>query len=322
MHTNEQVILSSIDSFCIFKRSIAITGWAFCSNSPISKLTLRFPSGKTYPLDIPALQSADVALVHGTAASNCRFDEQILVYEPHESILKAELIVTASNGITLVLSIASRPHSANTHWVTEKFLQMLGTSKSGNLLEVGSRARSGIVRKGITPREWTYTGLDVMAGDNVDILGDAHDLSNIFKHKKFDAVAAFSVLEHLLMPWKFVVELNKILNVGSIGLFTTHQAWPLHDAPWDFWRFSDKAWAALFNKSTGFEIITTAMGEPAYTVALNCHPATDFREQHSYLSSVVLFRKVAETALDWPVDLKDILASQYPPGQVNLVSAI
>jgi hypothetical protein len=320
MHTNEKAILGSIDSFCIFKRSIAITGWAFCSNSRISKLTIRFPSGNTYPLDIPALQSADVALVHGTAASNCRFDAQILINEPHESILKAELIAITANGMALVSSIASRPLSSTTHWVMENFLEMIGKMKVGHLLEVGSRARSGIVRKGITPHNWTYTGLDVMAGDNVDVVGDAHDLSSIFSPKKFDAVVAFSVLEHLLMPWKFVVELNKILNIGSIGLFTTHQAWPLHDAPWDFWRFSDKAWSALFNKATGFEIVTTTMGEPAYTVALNCHAVTDFRDQPSYLSSVVLFRKISGTTLDWSVDLKEILDSQYPPGQIDVDS--
>ena len=29
----------------------------------------------------------------------------------------------------------------------------------------------------------------------------------------------------------------------------------LHDAPWDFWRFSADSWDALFNKRTGFIIL-------------------------------------------------------------------
>ena len=130
----------------------------------------------------------------------------------------------------------------------------------------------------------------------------------------FDAVFAISVLEHILMPWKLAIEMNRILTLGGVGYLATHQGWPVHDAPWDFWRFSDTAWASLFNAATGFEIVAAQMGERASVVADHWHPVVDFGSQPVYLSSVVLVRKVAETTLEWPVQVAQITASMYPGG--------
>ena len=51
----------------------------------------------------------------------------------------------------------------------------------------------------------------------MDVVGDAHTLSRHYPDAAFDAVMAFSVLEHLLMPWKLVIELNRVLKPGGIG---------------------------------------------------------------------------------------------------------
>jgi hypothetical protein len=314
-------ILCFIDSFSIFKRFVVISGWAFCPGSSITEMLLNFPGGRVYLLSPPDLSSPDVAVAHGSVASRCRFDAQLLVSEPHRDMLNAELIIRASNGDSHVIKALShqRQLSDPTNAVRGKFLVELSKIRPhGRFLEIGSRARSGVVRRDIVPESWSYTGVDVMAGDNVDVVGDAHKLSKLFPNERFDAVTAFSVLEHMLMPWKFVVELNRVLNVGAIGFFTTHQSWPIHDAPWDFWRFSDKSWSALFNQATGFEIIATAMGEPAYSVALFCHAATNFGDQHSFLSSVVYFRKISDTKLEWPVEVEEIIDSRYPPGQLPM----
>lgn len=318
---NSPKILCFVDCFSIFKRSIAISGWAFCPGSVISEMMLSFPSGRAYSLETPNLPSPGVAAAHGSEASCCRFDAQVLILEPHEDMLKAELIIRTTNGVAHVTQVLSyqRLLSDPTNGVREEFLALLRSNKpTGRFLEIGSRARSGVVRRGLVPKNWTYTGVDIMAGENVDVVGDAHKLSNLFPNEKFDAVTAFSVLEHMLMPWKFAVELNRILNVGAIGFFTTHQTWPIHDAPWDFWRFSDKSWSALFNRATGFEIITTAMGAPAYTVALFGNSVTHFGDQPSYLSSVVLFRKISDTKLEWPVEVEEIIDSQYPTRQLPM----
>ena len=208
---------------------------------------------------------------------------------------------------------SGRPIGDPAHALSARFQALLAGQPRGRLLEVGSRARSGNVRRGLAPPGWGYSGFDIMAGPNVDVVGDAHALSRHYPAGCFDAVMAYSVLEHLLMPWKFVIELNRVLKPGAVGLFTTHQCWPLHDEPWDFWRFSDRAWTALLNPATGFEIIEARMGEPAFIVAARCHPATAFAETPAgALASFVLFRKVGGTTLEWPVELGAITRTSYP----------
>ena len=182
----------------------------------------------------------------------------------------------------------------------------------GNLLEIGARARSGVTRRHVTPIGWSYTGLDILPGENVDVVGDAHELSSLFPESRFDAVMAFAVLEHILMPWKLVLELNRVLKPGAFGLFVTHQAWPVHEQPWDFWRYSSWAWHALLNSHTGFEVLETRMAEPASLVAQVAHVAVNHGDVACYQSSSVVFRKVGTTRLDWPVRSLDITKSLYP----------
>ena len=45
-----------------------------------------------------------------------------------------------------------------------------------------------------------YVGFDIARGPNVDVVGDAHELSRHFPADHFDAVFALSVFEHLAMP--------------------------------------------------------------------------------------------------------------------------
>ncbi len=55
------------------------------------------------------------------------------------------------------------------------------------------------------------------------------------------------------------------------------------------------------------------MGEPAFVIANVCHPVTNFAENSmGYLASNVFFKKTGGTALDWQVDLDEIINTEYP----------
>lgn len=199
------------------------------------------------------------------------------------------------------------------HRLAGQFFQMLESKRGGRILEVGSRNRSGNVHRVHIPSDIDYVGMDIVEGGNVDVVGDAHSLSTLFEPKSFDAIFAISTFEHLAMPWKVVLEMNAVLKPGGLVMIGTHQAWPLHEVPWDFWRFSDSSWTALFNESTGFEIVESAMGEPAAIVAKYLYPPTNGLDaQPAYLGSVVICRKTADTALRWDVDPSHILRTFYP----------
>ena len=197
--------------------------------------------------------------------------------------------------------------------LTNRFQREIAAMPPGALLEIGSRARSGVTRLHLAPADWNYTGIDILPGPNVDLVCDAHELGKALPNESYDAFMCFSVFEHLLRPWKVALELNAVLRPGALGLITTHQAWPMHEQPWDFWRFSADAWQALFNPATGFEIVEACMGEPAALVADHCHHTTDFpRGSKAFLSSAVLFRRTGRTLLSWPVDVGHVTRTTYP----------
>ena len=229
----------------------------------------------------------------------------------------ALLAMRVTKGRTEPVNTIGPPSDITIHAASEAFVSLLRLKPEGRLLEVGSRARSGVVRHHFVPEGWKYTGFDVREGPNVDAIGDAHKLSQYFPPDHFDAVMAFAVLEHLMMPWKFAIELNRVMKTGGVGFFIAPQTWPIHDMPWDFWRFSDEAWKAILNTATGFEIIEAKMAEPTYVVPCSVHSVSNFSDVYlGYLASVVIFRKVSNTTLQWPVEIEHITDTAYPAHQV------
>jgi hypothetical protein len=185
-------------------------------------------------------------------------------------------------------------------------------TKQKFVLDVGGRARSGVLAASDFP-DWTVTVLDIVPDEGVDIVGDAHRMSEFVDKGSFDGVMSISVFEHLLMPWKAVVEMAKVLKVGGHAFVHTHQTIGMHDAPWDFWRFSDTAWKGLFNQYTGFRIIETQMDEYLHIVPRTYHPVHANAEfAGGFLSSAVLAVKIGEPVLDWDASLDAIVTDSYP----------
>lgn len=304
----------SIDRFSVFQGVLHIAGWVFIPEKTITKIVLE-AGNQSIDLTSFGLSSPDIAIQFGPTANSVRFSEICSVSAMSMvDVADARLVLHTEQDTYTITALGYPRASESGHALYGEFFKRIASRQVGSLLEVGARARSGITRRELVPKGWEYLGLDIMTGENVDLVGDAHELSALFKTKRFQAIMAFSVLEHLLMPWKFVVELNQILEMGAIGIFTTHQCWPLHDSPWDFWRFSDKAWAGLLNPATGFEILDAQMGERAFIVANRFHSSVAFADAHAgYLMSSVLFRKIGETSLRWPVELRSITSTLYPP---------
>ncbi len=114
------------------------------------------------------------------------------------------------------------------------------------------------------------------------------------------------------MPWKVVLEMNKVMAPNGVAFIQTHQSWPLHEIPCDFWRLSDSAWAALFNPATGFQILEAASAEPLMMVAQRWHPIVNYGQAGGFALSAVLVEKTGETRLEWDVDPSGIAVGDYP----------
>ena len=196
--------------------------------------------------------------------------------------------------------------------VQTAFLERIQGPGYGRVLDLGGRDRSGT---GISylGDQHQVTVFDIVAHPGVHVVGDAHELSRHFPAGYFDALHCRSVLEHTLMPWKIAVEAAKVLRLGGLGYFLTHQTTGMHDMPWDFWRLSDNAWDALFNQHTGFRILDRALAHECYVIPHRWRPDAEHAENAAgFESSTVLVEKIAEPHVDWPVTLSSVLDTTYP----------
>jgi hypothetical protein len=150
----------------------------------------------------------------------------------------------------------------------------------------------------------------------VDVVGDVHKLSQYFDRDRFDVVFAISVFEHILFPWKAVLEINRVMCLGGCLLVTTHPAWPAHELPWDFWRFQQNGFIALLNKHTGFEIQMSAEGLPAQAYSLVSDPPTRGLAYQPLNQGVAVMAlktgNYREDLLRWDIELSEVTRTMYP----------
>jgi SAM-dependent methyltransferase len=197
------------------------------------------------------------------------------------------------------------------HAVFADFIEATNTFEDYRVLELGARGAH------VDPRlrgYRSYVGVDVHPGPNVDVVGDAHRLSQLVDGP-FDALYSISTFEHLAMPWQVVLEINRVLRVGGLVFTATHHTWPPHELPWDYWRYSKGAFAALFNEHTGFELLRVEEGLPAIVVSMVDEASTTgIHRDPTPLGVSALARKIgpARADLRWDLVAADVASGDYP----------
>jgi ubiquinone/menaquinone biosynthesis C-methylase UbiE len=97
----------------------------------------------------------------------------------------------------------------------------------------------------ITSQKYKY-------GESPDLFADATDIP--LPDNYCDCVSMISVLEHLPNPEQALNEAARIMKQNSDLILIAPQNYPLHDLPYDFFRYTRFGLKALLNK-TGFKII-------------------------------------------------------------------
>ena len=218
-----------------------------------------------------------------------------------------------------VIDLASRPLCQDTsadpyHQNFRFFLEEVKKLEGKNILELG--ARNSALRPLFTSCD-CYMGVDIHSGSGVDVVGDIHELSSLLSPLgvRFDAVFTISTFEHLIMPWKAVLEINKVMAPDGLLFIATHPTWPPHELPWDFWRYAEGAFHALLNAATGFEILRCSAGLPCTVLPLGTEKSTiGILGQPACMGVSVVARKTADARpdLQWNLTAKDILTTDYP----------
>ena len=316
----EQRFYYNIERFSEYNEVGFVAGWAFFEYQPIAKIAYQTNKGVWRNVEFEKSESADVAQAYDNPmAQNARFKIRVFDDLP-ENILSLKLrfqtaaLIGAQQHICKYLHIHGIERGPYRQYVPNFFKNYVDGKGIKTALEVGSRARSGVNNRATyLPKDIEFTGVDVLEGDGVDVVCDAHELSKHIAHDYYDLVYSLNVFEHLLMPWKVVLELNKVMKKGGVVMIFTHHAFPLHDLPWDYYRFSDGAWYSLFNKATGFEIIQTDLIDKV-SIVPNCiyEGSVGVKDGGAFIHSAVIARKISDTSLEWPVDSKEIIETEYP----------
>jgi SAM-dependent methyltransferase len=100
--------------------------------------------------------------------------------------------------------------------------------------------------------EADYVKMDVAGGPDVDVVADLHAMPAEWSGR-FDAFVANAVWEHLERPWIAAREVFRVLSPGGLFLVHTHQTYPIHGYPKDFFRFSREALRLIF-EDAGFVV--------------------------------------------------------------------
>ena len=310
LKTRTDIPLLMVDSASKFHDYTYVSGWYYKKGDKLKEIIVydeldnivktQFKTA----LDYPSVDTLD---------KNCGWKLSILSkkeIDPRPIILK--FITSNNHEYTITIGELITTRQDRYENIHSNFITEIKEKKNLKILDLGGRDRSKIDRSK-TYGDHDVTVFDIIDSKNVDVVGDAHNLSEYFKPNTFDVIVSSSVFEHLHSPWKVVLEMNKILKKNGLVFISTHQSVGIHDQPWDYFRFSEYSWKSLFNKSTGFKIIDVSMTYPNYIIAhlfrselLNAEKSAGFE------LSQVFATKEGNSNLSWDVETDDIINDEYP----------
>ena len=105
------------------------------------------------------------------------------------------------------------------------------------------QARYIAIDRGVGHAGWDYSALDVVADATAIPLADAC----------IDVIVCKQVLEHISEPVAMLTEAARVLKPGGRILLSTNQAWPQHQQPYDFFRYTSFGLRYCFEKA-GLEV--------------------------------------------------------------------
>lgn len=185
------------------------------------------------------------------------------------------------------------------HYVLETIKQSVPKLNKGRFLDVGCGMKpyEGIFSSMATE----YIGIDHPVTKHgsyrdltkADIFSDKDDLP--FENASFDTVICTQVFEHLPNPHYKALEISRVLKPGGKVLISVPFAWPLHESPYDFFRYTQYGLQAIL-KSAGCRQIfymphgnaMEALGQIAIELYISIPGATGFRKFFMYACSTLI----------------------------------
>jgi SAM-dependent methyltransferase len=120
-------------------------------------------------------------------------------------------------------------------FLAEQFSRVPGNS---TVLTVGSGGEvNKLLDRYAKATGFKVTSLDIDPKRLPDVIGDACNCP--FADNAFDAVVVSEVLEHLHTPPDALASIHRILKTDGLLILTTPFILPMHDRPYDYFRFTE-----------------------------------------------------------------------------------
>lgn len=156
----------------------------------------------------------------------------------------------------------------------KQFRKTIRSTSKGLVLDIGCADKK---LKHFIPDNCQYFGLDYyktavkLYDSKPEVYGNAQHLP--FAEGCAETVALLEVLEHLPNPNAAIAEAYRVLKNGGALIVTVPFLYPIHDAPFDFHRWTKYGLHELFSRH-GFSLIQDGYrGKPSETAALLCNIA-------------------------------------------------
>jgi SAM-dependent methyltransferase len=117
------------------------------------------------------------------------------------------------------------------------------------IADVGSRDVNGSYRGLFEKAPWTYVGLDIEPGSNVDIVLQGPDEWANIPDAEYDVVISGSTMEHTKRPWVFMKNIARIAKPGGLICVIAPYSWGYHEHPIDCWRVYPEGMRAVMESS-------------------------------------------------------------------------
>lgn len=114
--------------------------------------------------------------------------------------------------------------------------------KKENIFFIGA---GGFLQDFIKSKKVNVKSLDIDPKRNPDIVCDITDMKN-FKDNSVDVIFCLEVLEHVSNPFLAISEMRRVLKKDGILIGSTPFIFPMHDKPYDFFRYTKFGLKKLF----------------------------------------------------------------------------
>ncbi len=132
------------------------------------------------------------------------------------------------------------------------------------------------------------------------MVADVHTLADEHGEEQFDAIISCSSFEHFKYPHLAAHQLMQALKPGGLIFIQTHQTFPLHAFPFDYFRFSREALEGLFGTRMGVDVVAVDYEFPA-VISNEQDPLLG--KNPAFLNSGLLGQKLAPTPREFIYEL-------------------